>query len=270
MMKKEKITSFLSGVVSCTLVLGLVTTALAATGNVSFGRVNVRLNSKEVFAQGDELRTDAGRAIPSSITYTDETGGDTTYVPLSYLSRLLDTPVSWDQASRTVKLGYSAAPPGDGKPGSGGSLVETDDPSAGLTALPLHAVGSVAAPFQEVEPITTDDMKQGISYAIAPTDYTSQEGYENAVSMAAGNGEYCSVTVTNHNSYPLLFTLGRAYNQGSDEIHTHIPAGQTVTRTVKFEKDPDALTNPKLLVAVGYYEAIEDMHISIKAVQFSK
>lgn len=63
---------------------------------------------------------------------------------------------------------------------------------------------------------------------------------------------------------------GRAYNQGSDEIHTHIPAGQTVTRTVKFEKDPDALTNPKLLVAVGYYEAIEDMHISIKAVQFSK
>lgn len=31
MMKKEKITSFLSGVVSCTLVLGLVTTALAAT-----------------------------------------------------------------------------------------------------------------------------------------------------------------------------------------------------------------------------------------------
>ncbi len=270
MMKKEKITSFLSGVVSCTLVLGLATTALAATGNVSFGRVNVRLNSKEVFAQGDELRTDAGRAIPSSITYTDETGGDTTYVPLSYLSRLLDTPVSWDQASRTVKLGYSAALPGDGKPGSGGSLVETDDPSAGLTALPLHAVGSVAAPFQEVEPITTDDMKQGISYAIAPTDYTSQEGYENAVPMAVGNGEYCSVTVTNHNSYPLLFTLGRAYNQGSDEIYTHIPAGQTVTRTVKFEKDPDALTNPKLLVAVGYYEAIEDMHISIKAVQFSK
>lgn len=43
-----------------------------------------------------------------------------------------------------------------------------------------------------------------------------------------------------------------------------------MTRTVKFEKEPDALTNPKLLVAVGYYEAIEDMHISIKAVQFSK
>lgn len=35
-----------------------------------------------------------------------------------------------------------------------------------------------------------------------------------------------------------------------------------MTRTVKFEKDPNALTSPKLLVAVGYYEAIEDMHIS--------
>ena len=137
-MKKEKITSFLSGVVSCTLVLGLATTALAATGNMSFGRVNVRLNSEEVFAQGEELRTDAGQAIPSSITYTDETGGDTTYVPLSYLSRLLDTPVGWDQASKTVKLGYSAALPGDGKPGSGGiGFEETDNPSAGLTDLPL-------------------------------------------------------------------------------------------------------------------------------------
>lgn len=152
-MKKEKITSFLSGVVSCTLVLGLATTALAATGNVSFGRVNVRLNSKEVFAQGEELRTDAGHAIPSSITYTDETGGDTTYVPLSYLSRLLDTPVGWDQASKTVKLGYSAALPGDGKPGSGGiGFEETDNPSAGLTDLPLKAVGSVAAPSRKWSP----------------------------------------------------------------------------------------------------------------------
>ena len=144
-MKKEKITSFLSGVVSCTLVLGLVTTALAATGNVSFGRVNVRLNSKEVFAQGDELRTDAGRAIPSSITYTDETGGDTTYVPLSYLSRLLDTPVSWDQASRTVKLGYSAALPGDGKPGSGGFLGQAGDPPPGpARPTPRPPAGSTA------------------------------------------------------------------------------------------------------------------------------
>ena len=117
-MKKEKITSFLSGVVSCTLVLGLATTALAATGNVSFGRVNVRLNSEEVFAQGEELRTDAGQAIPSSITYTDETGGDTTYVPLSYLSRLLDTPVGWDQASKTVKLGSAPPFPGTESPGA--------------------------------------------------------------------------------------------------------------------------------------------------------
>ena len=207
-MKKEKITSFLSGVVSCTLVLGLATTALAATGNVSFGRVNVRLNSEEVFAQGEELRTAAGQALPSSSTYTDEIGGYSTFVPMANLSRVLDTAVGWDQASKTVKLGYSAALPGDGKPGSGGfGFEETDNPSAGLTDLPLKAVGSVAAPFQEVEPIPTDDMDRGISYAIAPTDYTSQEGFENAVPMSVGNGEYCSVRVTNHYCFPLMFSL---------------------------------------------------------------
>ena len=116
-MKKEKITSFLSGVVSCTLVLGLATTACRHR-NMSFGRVNVRLNSEEVFAQGEELRTDAGQAIPSSITYTDETGGDTTYVPLSYLSRLLDTPVGWDQASKTVSWGTAPPFPGTESPGA--------------------------------------------------------------------------------------------------------------------------------------------------------
>ena len=127
------------------------------------------LNSEEVFAQGEELRTDAGQAIPSSITYTDETGGDTTYVPLSYLSRLLDTPVGWDQASKTVKLGYSAALPRDGKPGSGGiGFEETDNPLRGPDRPAPEGRRQCGRPFQEVEPIPTDDMDRGISYAIAP------------------------------------------------------------------------------------------------------
>ena len=266
-MKKERITAFISGVLCCALVFSLATTALAVTGAVSFGTVNLKLNRKPVFEQGAELTNDAGRAIPSSITYTDEGGGDTTYLPLAYVSRLLDTQIGWEQATKTVKLGYGAVGEGSGEAGSGGSV--TEGPSSGLTDLPLHAAGSIAAPFAEIEPISTDDMTR-ISYAIAPTDITSQDGYENAVPMSAGNGKYCSITVTNHNDYPLSFALGRQYNQSAEEIYTHIPAGETVTRTVQFEKEDEAITSPKLLVKVGYYDNAKDMHITIKGVQFGK
>lgn len=66
-MKKTGLAPFLSGALSAALILGLTTTALAASGTVSFNAVNLTLNRKEVFSQGEELTNDAGRAIPSSI-----------------------------------------------------------------------------------------------------------------------------------------------------------------------------------------------------------
>lgn len=266
-MKKAKIIPFLSGILCCTLVFGLATTALALSGSVSFNEVNLTLNRKKAFSKGDTLTNDTGRSIPSSITYTDEDGGGTTYIPLAYVSRLLDTQIAWDQATQTVKLGYGAVGEGSGTSSGGGSL--TEGASGGLTDLPLNAIGSTAAPFKEIAPVMPKEGER-YSYAIAPTDYTSQEGYENAVPLSVGSGKYCSITVTNHNDYPLLFTLGRQYNQSTEKIYTHIPAGQTVTRTVQIEEQPGALISPKLLVAVGYYDATKDMHITIEGVQFGK
>ena len=62
-MKKTGLAPFLSGALSAALILGLTTTALAASGTVSFNAVNLTLNRKEVFSQGEELTNDAGRAI---------------------------------------------------------------------------------------------------------------------------------------------------------------------------------------------------------------
>lgn len=265
-MSKRYVVPFLSGILCCSLVFGLATTALAASGTVSFNMVNLTLNRKEAFSKGEELTNDSGRAIPSSITYTDEAGGGTTYIPLTYVSRLLDTQISWDQTTQTVKLGYGAVGEGSSGTGSGGSL--TEGSSGGLTELPLNAAGSTAAPFSEVTPIQPPTEGRH-SYAIAPTEYTSQEGYQNSVPLSIGNGEYCSITVTNHNDYPLLFTLGRQYNQSAEKIYTHIPAGATVTRTVHIDEQTGAITSPQLLVAVGYYDAVKDMHITIQGVQFN-
>lgn len=264
-MKKAKLSSFLSGVLSSVMVFGLATSAMAMSGTISLNTVNLKLNRKEVFTQGDALTNDAGRAIPSSITYTDEGGGGNTYIPLAYVSRLLDTEIFWDGSTGTVKMGYGAV--GSGSGNNSGSV--TEGPSKGLTDLPLNAAGSVAIPFAEISPVLPGNIKS-FSYAIAPTDYTSQEGYEKAVSLHRNNGKYCSITVTNHNDYPLLFTLGRQYNQSADKIYTHIPAGKTVTRTIEIQEREDAITDPKLYVGVSYYDAPKDMHISIDGIQFGK
>lgn len=264
-MKKTGLVPFVSGVLSTALIFGLATTALAASGTISLNTVNLNLNRKAVFAQGEELTNDAGRTIPSSITYTDGAGGDTTYLPLAYVARLLDTQIAWDQATQTVKLGYGAVGEGSGSGSGGGSL--TEGGNSGLTNLPFNAIGSVASPFTEIAPIQPQD-GESFSYAIAPTDYMSQEGYENAVPLSLGNGKYCSITVTNRNDFPLLFTLGRQYNQSAEKIYTQIPAGQTVTRTVEIGQQAGTVTSPKLLVAVGSYQTTEELHISIEGIQF--
>ena len=154
-MKKTGLVPFVSGVLSTALIFGLATTALAASGTISLNTVNLNLNRKAVFAQGEELTNDAGRTIPSSITYTDEAGGDTTYLPLAYIARLLDTQIAWDQATQTVKLGYGAVGEGSGSGSGGGSL--TEGGNSGLTNLPFNAIGSVVSPFTEIAPIQPQD-----------------------------------------------------------------------------------------------------------------
>lgn len=255
-MKKVNKTGFLKGFLSAALVFGCISSALAASGAVSFSQVRLAMNGNVVFDQSESLTASNGQPIPSSITYTDAAGGGTTYLPLSYISRLLDTPISWDGATNTVSLGtYKGVASG------GASLTENPDDGG---SLPLTRVGRKAGPFTEVEPIQSEGFP-----IMARTAYRSTEEYEYDTPVQARNGNHISITITNKGADHLILLVGREYTVGQELISTQVPAGQTVTRTFRVEQTDDGL-NPRFYAMVTYYSGLsQDMDFEISATQFN-
>lgn len=102
---KKRIPSFLAGVFTTALVLTLTTTALAASGQVSFSFANIALNGETKISAGTTLTAANGQQIPSSILYTDAAGGKTNYLPIRAICDLLGVEIDYDSASKTILLG---------------------------------------------------------------------------------------------------------------------------------------------------------------------
>ena len=94
-MKKH---SFLAGMFTAALIGSLGFTALAATGTVSFNASALKMNGQQISAAGENYTLANGQSVPASITYTDEKGGGTTYLPVRRVSELMGIEVGWDGA----------------------------------------------------------------------------------------------------------------------------------------------------------------------------
>lgn len=256
MNKKRPVIPFLSGVLATVLTMGCVTTALAASGLVQFSPVGLQLNGKAIFAAGDSVNTENGQSVPSSIVYTDEAGGGTTYLPLRTIANLLDVPITWDGAETTVVLGR-----GDG----GGITVEPGTGASAWDSLPLHQAGKTAGPFAEVQP----DARKGGIMLLEETQFRSGSDFSRDIPFVGANGRYVSITVTNNGTQPLLFQAGHLYAAGRDMLATQIPAGATVTRT--FEAlESSAAIQPRFGVDISTGSGGGGtVDIQISAVQFN-
>lgn len=256
MNKNRPVIPFLSGVLATVLTMGCVTTALAASGLVQFSPVGLQLNGKAIFAAGDSVNTENGQSVPSSIVYTDEAGGGTTYLPLRTIANLLDVPITWDGAETTVVLGR-----GDG----GGITVEPGTGASAWDSLPLHQAGKTAGPFAEVQP----DARKGGIMLLEETQFRSGSDFSRDIPFVGANGRYVSITVTNNGTQPLLFQAGHLYATGRDMLASQIPAEATVTRT--FEAlESSAAIQPRFGVDIstGSGEG-GTVDIQISAVQFN-
>ena len=255
MKKNRSAISFLAGVLATILTAGCLTTALAASGLVSFSPVSLDLNGRAVFAAGDTLKTEGGQEVPSSIVYTDEAGGGTTYLPLRTIANLLDVPITWDGAETTVVLGR-------GDPG--GATVEPGTEGSELLSLPLHQAGKTAGPFAEVQP----DARKGGIMLLEETQFRSGSDFSRDIPFVGANGRYVSITVTNNGTQPLLFQAGHLYAAGRDMLATQIPAGATVTRTFEALESGVAI-QPRFGVDISTGSAGGTVEIQISAVQFN-
>lgn len=246
--KKESrhIRAFLSGAVTTLLVCACLTTALAASGSVSFNKVRVSFNMQTVLPKGQDLSTESGASIPSTILYTDEQGNGTTYVPIRVLAETLHMPMWWDGTSGALNVEVS----GD----QALYMLGLDD--AGLEWSGLA---------EEVEPIVPQAGK-----TLAEEIYSQQrDAFQKEFSLTEEDGEYLSITVTNNGHYPLQLDLGLSTDGEFIYTSTQVPVGSTVTRTMKcisFE----GLENQPLTVRVG--NATGTSHVidaEITAVQFN-
>lgn len=101
--------SFFAGVFTTLLTIAVGTTALAASGQVSFNFSNVALNGETKITAGSTITAPNGQQVPGSILYTDAAGGKTNYLPIRSVSELLGVEVGYDSATRTIYLGQQPA-----------------------------------------------------------------------------------------------------------------------------------------------------------------
>ena len=101
---KKRISSFTSGFFAALALAACLTTALAASGKVSYNFANVALDGQQRITAGQDITAANGQKVPGSILYTDEAGGKTNYLPIRTISELLGVEIGYDSASKTVLL----------------------------------------------------------------------------------------------------------------------------------------------------------------------
>ena len=101
---KRNIPAFLSGVLTAAVAGTIVGSALAVSGAVSFNKSPIQFNGLVISAAGEGYALPNGCVAPASITYTDEQGGGTTYLPVRRVSELMGVEIGWDPATGAVTV----------------------------------------------------------------------------------------------------------------------------------------------------------------------
>ena len=251
MKNQRRVTSYVGGAIIALLIYATAVTAFAASGTVTYNAASLDFNGTEVFKKGESIQTASGASIPSTIRYTDDRGGSTTYVPIRKIADTLKMPVNWDASTgkATMRL--------EGDLSYYARLYATPSTTA-------SAKWSIDNVMKEVNPI----IPQGGTTVLAPVNHKSADAFTAQVPLTSGNGRYVSITVANHSKTPVEFTLGSKTGDSIVSFGGTVPAGETVTRTVEI-LSPDGQPYTPLIVFVGYTRPIPWLiDVTISAVQF--
>ena len=105
-MKRNRLAaSFFSGAATALLAVSCLTTALAASGKVSYNFANVALGGETKITAGADITAANGQKVPGTILFTDAAGGKTNYLPIRAVSELLGVEIGYDSAVKTILLG---------------------------------------------------------------------------------------------------------------------------------------------------------------------
>ena len=64
-MKKLNLRSFFAGLLTSTLLFAVITTALAASGSITYNGINFTVDGKTILSKGEYLELASGEKVPS-------------------------------------------------------------------------------------------------------------------------------------------------------------------------------------------------------------
>ncbi len=244
---KKRIVSILAGTLALMLLLTAVAGALAKGGKVAYNQVNLSVFSEPKVTAGQTYRLANGLEIPSSINYTNEAGGDTTYVPIRMLAELMDANLTWNQETKTADFAaLQSVTPSDIiiSVGTG------DPPADDIPERPSY--GQRAGAFEEIDPSTVsmqEDEEQHV-----PMNYMRntrvQYSYDSSFPVYTMNvhpihGDYIIYTVTN-NGQKRQYTTVLHQNpldaaQAEPFSKVLVKPGETLVRVFRVDKDANSM-----------------------------
>lgn len=197
---KKRIASILTGTLALLLLLTAAAGALAKGRKIAYNQVNLSVFSEPKVTVGQTYRLENGLEIPSSINYTNEAGGDTTYVPIRMLAELMDANLTWNQETKTADFAaLQSVTPSDIiiSVGTG------DPPADDIPEKPSY--GQRAGAFEEIDPSTVS-MQEDVERH-GPMNYMRntrvQYSYDSSfpkytMKVHPIQGDYIIYTVTNN------------------------------------------------------------------------
>ena len=131
MKRTNRLQSFLAGAAAALALSACLTTALAASGKVSYNFASVSLDGEKKITAGQDITAANGQKVPGTILYTDAAGGKTNYLPIRAVSELLGVEIGYDSATKTVLLGKQPAKPAalEPQPADGENVIDLRTPT---------------------------------------------------------------------------------------------------------------------------------------------
>lgn len=259
--------SFLSGAVAMLLLVALAIPTLAASGLLRIGGPNLSVLGEKV--DGDKRFTgENGAQIPVTLTYTDELGGNSTFVSLRKVAELLDASIQWDAVTNTVFFGERAD--------SGQIEIHPGQSGVGTSnTVAKPELGVKVGPFTEVAPRAAGEKGKPI-VLLETTDFRSLTGFLNQrYYLFPEYGDYVEIEITNHGeAVGMQVSRPNFVSQGSRTglfSNVRLEKGQTITRAFTLEEGAPYVQSFLRLDVEGIFDGqYHDTDITVKVTQYSK
>lgn len=237
----KRFVSFSAGMATMATLITAVIPASASTNQIAFNQVGIRTFGEQRVMAGDPYIAPNGQEVPSSITYTDGTGGKTNYLSVRQICELLDATVAWNAGENSVDI---ASPNTD-------VSVEIGEEPKDPEALLEPEYGQVVGGIEEIDPSTVSDIINDATYRTRNYARDMKVQFLNSdfpgltMNCLQYAGPYVVFSVTNNGTRTVYSEVRRDVTISSwehdDFARVAIPAGDTLVRVFRILDDAHPL-----------------------------